>query len=496
METILALICGLIIGLIAAWLVMKARASGNESKLEAKIELAERSIEEARLANSKLEEESNDWQSKAADAKTETAALNERFLSANQNLENLDRTNAELRAESQTWQSKANENANKVAELQARLDAANKRLAEQTDIEKTLLNQFKVMASEIANNNNETFIATADEKIGTLVKQAKADFDFSKDAVRELVKPLSDELRRIEEVRNTSQGSLKQQIETLTSSNRALEEETRNLSTALKRPEARGSWGEIQLRRVVELAGMSNHCDFSEQVSVKSKEGKTERPDMVIYMPTNRTIVVDAKTSMKAYQESINSQTDAEREKLLNQHASQVNDRAKELSSKAYWDSFTRSPEFVVMFLPGEFLLQPALERDPELFDRAMRQKVIITTPNTLVALLKTVEMGWREVKLAEKAAEIGNMGQQLHDRIYRFADHMDNMRKSLSSTVDHFNKGVGSLERSVLTSARRFKELGITSNREIPEIEQVNSHVRQFKSVTVTPALTDAADN
>ena len=496
MEAILGLVAGICIGSLVAWLVMRLRSGGNASRLEAEAKLAKQRIEEFEQANSKLQQESTDWRNQAIDNRTEVASLQAQLLSANQNTEESKRSNEELGAEIHDWQSKANENGNKVAELQAQLDAANKRLVEQTDIEKTLLDQFKVMASEVVSNNNETFLTTADEKIGTLVKQAKNDFDFSRVAVRDLVKPLSDELKRIEEARNTSQGSLKQQIETLTSSNKALEEETRNLSTALKRPEARGSWGEIQLRRVVELAGMSNHCDFSEQVSVTSRDGKTERPDMIIYMPSNRTIVVDAKTSMKAYQESINSQTDTEREKLLNQHASQVNDRAKELSSKAYWDSLTRSPEFVVMFLPGEFLLQPALERDPELFDRAMQQKVIITTPNTLVALLKTVEMGWREARLAEEAAKIGNLGQQLHDRLYTFANHMDSMRKSLSSTVDHFNRGVGSLERNVFTSARRFKELGITSNREIAEIEPVNSHVRQLKSVTDTPALTDAADN
>ncbi len=381
MEAVLVLIVGLFIGFLIAWIIMKLRASGNVSRLEAEAEFARQRIEEIEQAKLKFQQESNDWQDQAIDGRTKVAGLEAQLLLANQKIEDSGRTNTELKVEAQNWQGKASENANRASELQAQLGAANKRLAEQTDIEKTLLDQFKVMASEVVANNNETFLATADEKIGTLVKRAKTDFDFSKDAVRELVKPLSDELKRIEEARNTSQGSLKQQIETLAGSNKALEQETRNLTSALQRPEGRGSWGEIQLRRVVELAGMSDYCDFVEQVDIKSKDGKSERPDMVICMPSSRTIVVDAKTPMKAYQESVNSQTDDEREKLLNQHASQVNDRAKELSSKAYWSSLTRSPEFVVMFLPGEFLLQPALERDPELFDRAMQQKVIITTP-------------------------------------------------------------------------------------------------------------------
>ena len=273
METIVGLVIGLPIGLLVAWLTMKLRASGNVSRLEAEAKLMKQRIEEIEQANSKLQQESTDWQNQAIDNRTEVAGLQAQLLSANQNIEDARRTSQELGAEVHDWQSKATESANRVAELQAQLDAAHKRLVEQTNIEKVLLDQFKVMASDVVANNNETFLATADEKIGMLVKQAKTDFDFSKEAVRNLVKPLSDELKRIEEARNTSQGSLKQQIETLVSSNKTLEDETKNLSTALKRPEGRGRWGEVQLRRVVELAGMIEHCDFDEQVSVTSEDG-------------------------------------------------------------------------------------------------------------------------------------------------------------------------------------------------------------------------------
>ena len=568
MEIIAGFVIGLLIGLLVAWLAMKLRASGNVSRLEAEAKLMKQSIEEIEQANSKLQQESSDWQNQAIDNRTEVAGLQSQLLSANQNIEDARRTNRELNAKVQDWQSTANENANKIAELQAQLDAANKRLedatrtnrelnakvqdwqstanenankvaelqaqldaankrledatrtnqelnakvqdwqstanenankvaelqaqldaadkrlTEQTDIEKTLLDQFKVMASDVVANNNETFLATADEKIGTLVKQAKTDFDFSKEAVRDLVKPLSDELKRIEEARNTSQGSLKQQIETLVSSNKTLEDETKNLSTALKRPEGRGRWGEVQLRRVVELAGMIEHCDFDEQVSVTSEDGNRERPDMVVHMPNERTIVIDSKTPLRGYLSAIESQTEDERDSAMTEHAEQVRDRVRELAKKSYPRLFNRSPEFVVMFLPGEFFLQPALEKYPDLMEESMEQKVVIATPSTLIALLKTVEMGWQEAKLAEEASKIGDLGRELHDRLYTFADNMGKVRHSLNQTVHRFNSSIGSLEGRVLPSARKFKELGVQSSKEINIIEPIDTSLRQLRSV------------
>ena len=382
-----------------------------------------------------------------------------------QRLTSADQESARLRADVQRWQEEASERGRQVASLHAQLDSANKRLAEQTDIERTLGDKFSMLASDVMAKNNERFFTVADEKIGTLVK------------------PLSEELRRIETVRAQSQGSLTEQIASLASSNKALELETRNLSTALKAPQRRGRWGEIQLRRVAELAGMIDHCDFREQVSIKAEDGTTDRPDMVVYMPSDRTIVVDAKTPLNAYLESVESQTDDEREAALEKHASQVKERANSLSRTAYWNSLDRSPDFVVMFLPGEFFLQPALERDPELLERAMQERVVIATPSTLMALLRTVEMGWREAKLAEDAAQIGRLGQELHDRLSTFANHMNRMGGSLSSAVGHFNSGVGSLERRVFPTARQFKELGVSSSQDITELSEIDSTLRRLPS-------------
>ena len=383
-----------------------------------------------------------------------------------QRLEIAERDNEGLRGRESGFQEEVTARTLEAGALRAQLEATNKRFEEQMNLEAIMADKFKALSAEVISDNSDKFLKDANEKIGTLVK------------------PLSEELKRIETERAKSQGSLTQQITTLAQNNKALEQETRNLSTALKRPEVRGAWGEIQLRRVVELAGMTNYCDFEEQVSVPALNGGLDRPDMVVRMPNNRTIVIDAKTPMNAYLSATESETEEEREKALVKHSGQVKERARNLSQKKYWQAFDRSPDFVVMFLPGEFLLQPALEREPDLMDWAMQNKVVIATPNTLMALLKTVEMGWREVRLARDAEEVGKLGRQIHERLQTWAEHMVKMGNSLNQTVRHFNSGVGSLESRVLTSARRFKELGVSSNQEIPEIPTIDTQVRELSSI------------
>ena len=372
-----------------------------------------------------------------------------------------------LKADVENWRNQADANSAESIKLRADLSAASKQLAERADIEKVLGDQFKVMANEAISSNNDAFVKAADEKIGAMVK------------------PLSDELKRIEEARNKSQGSLTQQISSLVENNTNLANETRSLTTALKRPEVRGSWGEIQLERVAELAGLVKDRDYRLQVSVATEGGGSERPDMVVDMPNGRNIVVDAKAPMRAYLDAVDSDNDSERDELIERHAQQVRERARGLAQKSYQQKFN-SPDFVVMFLPGEVFLQPALEKDPELLDWAMQQKVVIATPNTLLALLKTVAMGWREVQLAEEARRIGSLGQELHDRLETFAGHMVSTRTALNRTVESFNRGVGSLERNVLVSARRFKDMGISSTKEIPELDEITTQPREFRSASL----------
>ncbi len=456
MEAIIGIVLGLVVGLIVGALLMKFKSGGETASLRANLEAANERIEAAEREN---------WRGQAAEQEKKVVQLQERIEASQLRFEQMEGVNADLKESAAKWQNEAIESDKARAELQVKLKAANEQLAERADIEKVLGDQFKVMANEAISNNNDAFVKAADEKIGSMVK------------------PLSEELKRIEKARDESQGSLKQQLESLVQNNNSLTQETRNLTNALKRPEVRGSWGEMQLRRVVELAGMSNYCDYEEQVSVTTDDGSRERPDMIVRMPNERTIVVDAKTPMNAYITAMESDTDAEREDAIRLHAKQVRERAQDLSQKSYYRLFDRSPDFVVMFLPGEFLLQHALEQDHDLIDWAMQRNVVIATPNTLMALLKAVAMGWREAQIEEEAAKVAALGQELHDRIRIFAGHMVKMRSSINSTVENFNNGIGSLESRVLTSARRFKDLGIATSQDIPELIEIDSQTRDFRS-------------
>ncbi|MYA42145.1 MAG: DNA recombination protein RmuC [Gemmatimonadetes bacterium] len=486
METtipfITALCIGFVFGGLIIGLVMKLRTRSSDA-LRTEIDTAQSRIQDVLRTAEQYKKEAEQYRIQAAESGEERARLQTRFELTQTNLKGLQDENSDLKKRIEDWQKEATTIATANADLNAKLDAANKQLAERTDIENTLLAQFKNIATDAITNNNEQFLKNADDKIGALVKQAKSDFSLSKDAVQELIKPLSDELKRIEEARNQAQGSLKEQISTLVENNSALTRETRNLTNALKRPEVRGAWGEIQLRRVVELAGMVKYCDYDEQVNIELDDGNRERPDMVVRMPNQRTIVVDAKAPMNAYLEAIESDNDTDRAEAMKEHARQVQDRARALGQKSYQEKFN-SPDFVVMFIPGEAFLQPALEIDRGLIDKAMQRKVVIATPSTLMALLKAVAMGWREAQIAEEAARIAGLGQELHDRINTFANHINDMRTSLTRTVESFNKSIGSLESRVLISTRRFKELGITSSQDIPELQEVEVQIREPRSL------------
>ena len=472
---IVGVVLGLLIGLAMGVIVVQLRASRGRSKLESEVALVNQRLEFAEEDNRELREQTQALQTQDSESKQESSSLRAQLEASNKGLEIADRGNEGLIKQTADLQAEATASKLEAAELRAQLEATNKRLEEQLNLEKLMADKFRALSAEAISDNSDRFLKGANEKIETLVK------------------PLSDELKRIEINRAESQGSLIKQIETLVENNKSLEQEARNLSTALRRPEVRGSWGEIHLRRVVELAGMSDYCDFEEQVSVPSLNGSQDRPDMVVRMPSERIIVIDAKTPLDAYLAAAESKTDEERRKALEKHAGQVKERAQDLSRKGYQESFDKSPEFVVMYLPGEFFLQPALEKDPKLLDWAMERGVIIATPNTLMALLKTVEMGWREVRLARDAVEIAKLGKEMHDRIETWASHMVNIGNSLGKTVEHFNKGIGSLESRVLISARRFKELGVWSSQEIPEIPTVDTQVRElnsFPSSSGQPAL------
>jgi DNA recombination protein RmuC len=296
--------------------------------------------------------------------------------------------------------------------------------------------------------------------------------------IRKALEKSEQQLAGMERERRDAFTSLRTQIEQLTLGQGALQRETRNLVGALRRPEVRGRWGELTLRRVVELSGMSAHCDFTEQASVASDAG-VQRPDLIVHMSEGRDLVVDAKTPLDAYLDATEALSDEARAAALVRHAQQVEARVRELAAKAYWNQFKRSPEFAVLFLPGDQFLSAALAERPELLENAMRQSIVIATPSTLMALFKAVSYGWRQAVVAEHAARILELGQDLHRRLATFAGHLDRTGQRLGAAVDAYNSAVGSLERQVLPQARRFTELGAVSGEALASPEPVERLVR-----------------
>jgi len=376
-----------------------------------------------------------------------------------------------------------------LARAQARLEATTLQDADRVELlaqsETRLRAAFDSLAGETLRTNSELFLRLAREALGREQAVGAGQLKERELAIAQLVEPLRHALERteaqvqaFERERCEAFAGLRAQIETLAGSQAQLQRETRNLVTALRRPEVRGRWGELTLRRLVELAGLAEHCDFTEQLQVVGEEG-TLRPDLVVHMPDARDLVIDAKTPLEAYLTALDAATDEERAQALRRHAQQVETRVRELAAKAYWTQFERSPEFVVLFLPGDQFLSAALGERPELLESALAQSVIIATPSTLVALLKAVAYGWRQSAVAHNAAQIRDLGQELYRRLSTFNGHLGRMGQRLATAVEAYNAAVGSLERQVLPQARRFSDLGVTADAPLAPVEPIGQLVR-----------------
>ena len=349
--------------------------------------------------------------------------------------------------------------------------------------------------------NSETFLKLAREVFGRDQVAAQASLKERELAIAQLLEPIKESLRKQEEQAQSivrehreSAGKISGQIESLVNVQALLQRETRNLSTALRRPEVRGRWGEITLRRVVELAGLSEHCDFEEQIQVQAGERGALRPDLLVRMPESRTIVVDAKTPLDAYLEAVEAQDDEARRLALRRHSQQVEQRVRELGQKSYWEQFEHSPEFAVLFLPGDQFLSAALAENSELIESALKQRIIVTTPSTLMALLKVIAYGWRQNLVTENAREIRKLGEDLHRRLNVFVSHLQKVSRSLGSAVDSFNASIGSMERNVLPQARKFTELGL-GGETLPSVDPIEQLVRPIASEQKTLSDENQAD-
>ncbi len=436
MEPVVIGVIGLLFGGLIAWLALRARGAA----LKVRLSLMEKELaaENARLARLRQEH----TQLVAASAKLEST-------------------------------------------LELERKASDEKIALVIRASDELRNAFKAMAADALKSNNLSFLTLAKESLERFQSEARGDLETRQKAVAELVAPVRESLNKVDEkiqqmevARGDAYGELRAQVQSLMATQNELRAETGNLVRALRTPNVRGRWGEIQLRRVVEIAGMLPYCDFAEQETVNTETGRL-RPDLVVKLPGGKNVVVDAKTPLQAFLDAFETDDEDARRACLAAHARQVRDHMNTLSGKKYWEQFEATPEFVVMFLPGETFFSAALEQDSGLIEHGVLSRVIPASPTTLIALLKAINYGWNQEKLARNAQRISELGKELHDRLRLLASHVAAVGAGLDRAVECYNKAVGSLESRVLVSARKFAELGASVAEDIPELEPIETTAR-----------------
>ena len=472
MESLMiGLICGmggLLVGAVVAylWAERKGRAKSaeletaravGEQKIAGMSEEATRAAAEARAKEAELEAEVAKERAGAEKIRAELAACAVELTQAK----------TELQA------SRSN-----IAEQKKLLDDANAKMTQ----------AFAAVSQETLAKNNEAFLAMAKAKFETLTTDAAGSLETKKAQFATLLTPLSEMLTAyqkrldvVEASRTNAYGELLKQIGGMSATQQVLATQTTQLVSALKKSNVRGRWGEIALQRIGEMAGMTEHVDFSQQESTVSEEGRMLRPDMVVKLPGNRCVVVDSKAVMNAFIDAMGVSDEAARGVLMMTHAKNVRSRIDDLSGKAYWSQFANAPEFVVLFLPGEAFLYGACESDPELIQYAISQRVLLATPTTLIGLLQTIERGWRQEAISENAEDIRKLGTEIYDRLATLAENMTKLGKSLDGAVENYNKTIGTLETRVLVSARKISELGAKTDREMPELSSVDKRAREL---------------
>ena len=365
-----------------------------------------------------------------------------------------------------------------------RLDASRKAFEEQKllleSMKKEMTDTFNALSSAALKSSSEDFLRLASEHLGKVVSETKGRLGEHQAAIDGLVKPLQDALKKYEEQINSIEakrrqdyGGIEEKIMMLAATHQQLQRETSSLVTALRKPQVSGSWGQLSLRRAAELAGMTAYCDFFEQVSVNTETGRL-RPDMIVRLPNGREIVVDVKAPVDAYLNAMSASSEEERQKTLSNYVSKVRGHMNALGAKSYWDQFPKSPEIVVMYLPGESFFSAALEYDHKLIEDSSLKKVILATPTTFIALLKAIAYGWQQEQITENAQKISMLGKELYERVNVWVKHVNEIGKALGRAIEAYERARGSMETRVLPSVRRFKELGVTGGEDIPFLQNV----------------------
>jgi DNA recombination protein RmuC len=486
MNSILLVLLGVALGAAIGWLLAAARTKSELIKsqvdAEGRVKAAESTLQEVRTQvgvlqtslggrekdlgglQQKLREESE----QKIKAQTELENVRTALGDLNQLRERL-KAEGELRVAAET----------KLLETQAGLQEQKELLEE---AKKNLVETFQALSAEALKSNNQAFLALARSTFETLQAQAKGDLETRQKAIDGLLSPLNESLGRyehqileMEKARQKAYGTLDEQLRSLAQANQRLEEETKHLASALSSPlKVRGRWGELTLRRVVELAGLSEHCDFTEQETITTESGR-QRPDMIVSLPGNRRIAVDAKVPLQSFLDAVDPEKpEEEKRKALATHGELVRAHMNQLAERRYWEQIGPELELVVLFLPGESFFSAALEQDRQLIDDGMQKKVVLATPTTLIALLRSAAYLWQQEKITQNAQQISELGRELHDRLRTFLGHFQALRASLEHAVDSYNKAVGSMESRVLPAARKFRELGAATGEEIPELEPV----------------------
>lgn len=405
-------------------------------------------------------------------ARGEAAAARQDATQAQQALADAREALAALRATSDTERRAVEEKLALLASSEARLKEA-----------------FTTVAADVLQQNNATFLELAGSKLGELRAHSAADLDARKTEVEQMVAPLREGLEKLHQVvdgvekqRISAFASLQEQLRAVADGSARLQAETQNLAKALRAPQVRGRWGELQLRNVVELAGMQEHADFQEQATVDGGDGRL-RPDLLVRLPGGKMVVVDSKVPLQGYLDALEAGDDGVRAQALKRHAAQLRTHMDQLSTKAYWDQFAQTPDFVVLFVPGESFLSAACHEDPGLYERGFSNRVLLAGPATLVALLKTIAYGWRQERIARSAEEVRDLGQELYDRIARLGEHFEKVGKGLRTAVEAYNGAVGTLESRVLVQARRFRDLGVESPREVGALAPLEVTTRALQA-------------